>query len=126
MNRLGIGTVAFCGLIALTGLFLLQRVASSNGKSRLALAVPAAAIARAGTIRFAKADDRRPARMSVSPASELPSDSDTTGLMRESLTIDELLDEVNADSGAGFTPVDRGNFAAWLNSDSALRKTLSD
>lgn len=126
MNKLGIGTAAFCGPIALAGLFLLQRVATGDGMSRPAPAVPAAAIAQAGMIRFVTADDRRTARTRVRPASEFPSDSDTTGLLRESLTIDELLDEVNADSGAGFTPVDGASFAALLNSDPALRKALSD
>ena len=70
-------------------------------------------------------DREIPAR-AVSPAREPLPESDTTGLLQESLTVDELVDGANADSGEGFTPVDRGELAELLRSDPELRKAVGD
>jgi len=45
--------------------------------------------------------------------------------LQESLGIDELLDIVAADSAEGFTPVDRKQFTAQLESDPASREAPS-
>ncbi len=53
-------------------------------------------------------------------------DFDTSGLLQESLSADQLVDLVNADLGEGFVPVDREGFRALLRSDPELRKNFTD
>jgi hypothetical protein len=127
MDMLRIGTVIICVLATLTGSFALKRNIADEVLDKRAPATPAAAATRARTMTVLAADDRlRPTPVGASPETELLPESDTTGLLQESLTIDELLDEVNADSGDGFTLVDREQFAALLRSDPELRKALAE
>jgi hypothetical protein len=124
---LRIGAITICVLATLAGAFALNRNAVSVAPNRQALTAPVAATTMAGTSEILTSDDRRlvtPA--GAAPASELLPESDTTGLLKESLTIDDLLDKVNADSGDGFTPVDRERFAAMLRSDPELRKAIAE
>ncbi len=124
---LRIGVVTFCALATLAGSFALKRNATSDVMDRQRPTAPAAAATLARTIDIVTANDRR--RMTpagVSPASEFLPQSDTTGLLQESLSIDDLLDEVNADPGSGFIAVDRDRFAAVLRSDPELRKAIAE
>jgi hypothetical protein len=71
--------------------------------------------------------DRSPAAGPGMARSQEPlPDWDTTDLMQESMTVDELLVEANADSGEGFTPVDRERLAELLRSDPELRKAVGN
>ncbi len=56
------------------------------------------------------------------PAAELDSDSDTTGLLLESPTVDEFLDLADATSAEPLDDADRERLAALLRSDANLRK----
>ncbi len=97
MNKLLIGTIAFCTLATVAGLFSLERnvaIDDLNGRA-LVTAVVAAPI-------------------HAIPAREFLPESDTTGLLRESLTVDELLDEVDADAGDVLTPADRERLTVEL------------
>ena len=67
-----------------------------------------------------------PASAGAIPATARLPEWDTTGLLQESLTVDELLEAANADSGEGFTPVDRERLAALLRADAELRKALGE
>lgn len=118
MNKLRIGTITFCALVILIGSFALKRNTTSDIVNPQPPAVPAAAATPAGMIGIVTAN--------VSLESEYLPESDTTGLLQESLSIDELLDLVNDDPGDGFIPVDRERFAALLRSDPELRKALSE
>jgi hypothetical protein len=123
---LRIGAITICVLATLAGAFALNRNATSDIMNRQPPTTPAAVITPARTIEIVTASDlRHMTPAGVSPASEFLQQSDTTGLLRESLSIDDLLDEVNADPGAGFTPVDRERFAAMLRSDPELRKAIA-
>jgi hypothetical protein len=127
MNMLRIGTITICALATLAGSFALKRNIADEVLDKRAPATPAAAATPARTMTVLAADDwQSPTPAGASPESEFLSEADTTGLLRESLTIDELLDEVNADSGDGFTPVDRERYAALLRSDPELRKALDE
>lgn len=125
MNMLRIATITLCALATLAGSFALKRNFTDEVLDTRAPATPAAAPARRMTI-LAADDWRRPTPTGASPASEFLPQSDTTGLLQETLSIDDLLDEVNADSGDGFTLVDREQFAALLRSDPELRKALAE
>ena len=116
MKRLAIGLIALCAVATLALSHTPKRVRAGETPASQAQAT------MAGTT-----DHRRPpARASAIPPSIISTDADTTGLLRESLTIAELLDEVNGDSGDGFTPVDRERFAAELKSDPELRDVVSN
>lgn len=97
MNRLLIGTIAFCALVTVAGFFASEHRAPIDELIRHA---PAAA------------DVTSPVH--ASPAREFLPETDTTGLLRESLTVDELLDEISADSGDALTPEDRERLAVEL------------
>jgi hypothetical protein len=60
----------------------------------------------------------------VSGVSELASESDTTGLLAPTATLDELLDAFNADVGQEGEPVDRETLAAVLRADPELARML--
>lgn len=68
---------------------------------------------------------RRPERFIPPTAQPLP-DWDTTGLLQEGITVGELLDEIEADVGEGFAPVDREHLAALLRSDPELRRAVRE
>ena len=51
---------------------------------------------------------------------------DTTGLLQETITVAELLDQIDADTGEDFTPVDRERLAALLRSDPDLRRAVRE
>lgn len=124
MNMLRIGAIIICALAILAGPIALKRHTTGVVTNREA---PTAAIASAGPVEIPTANDRR--RMTpagVSPASEFLPQSDTTGLLQESLSIDDLLDELNADRGAEFIPVNRERFSAVLKSDPELRQAVAD
>jgi hypothetical protein len=51
--------------------------------------------------------------------------TDTTGLL-QSLTLDELLDQVEADSGGAFSVLEREQLATELRADPELRSSFAD
>ncbi len=63
---------------------------------------------------------------SPGPAAEPLPAGDTTGLLLESVMLDDLLIEANGDSAEGFTPIDRERLAEQLRSDPELRKVVGD
>lgn len=124
---LRIGAITICALAVLAGSFELKRNATSDITNRQPSTAPAAVTTLARTIDIISANDRRRmTRAGASPVSEFLPQSDTTGLLQESLSIDDLLDEANADPGPGFIPVDRKRFAALLRSDPELRKVIAE
>ncbi len=125
MKRLGIGIAAFCALTTVAGYFAAKRNTGIDDREVRAAATVAAT--PTGTQEILMIDVRgRPAPVAAKLAREFLPVSDTTGLLQESLTIGELLDEIEADSGHEFMPVDRERLAAQLKSDPELRRVLSD
>lgn len=103
MNRPRFGIIAFCTLATVAGFFALKRSAPIDVQNGQA---PATAVVAAP--------------IHASPAREFLPESDTTGVLQESLTVDDLLDEIDADSGDEFTPIDRERLAV------ELREALGD
>lgn len=127
MNGLRYVPIVLCGLLALAGFLLSKLPASNDGSNPTALANPAVATVQAARTGVSLTDDgRRLEDSGAAITTEFPTGPDTTGLLQESLTIDGLLDEVNADSGDGVMPVDPGRLGAVLRSDAELRKAMAD
>ena len=55
---------------------------------------------------------------------ELPDESDAADMLAPKLTLDELLDVLDADIGEGGEPIDREAVGASLRTDPALTETL--
>ena len=114
MNKLAIGMVA---LVAFGTFVLSYAPKRGSGGDLPALQTPAAVSQPPG-------DGRVPAAAGTIPPFAISTGVDTTGLLRESLSVADLLEEVNGDTGPEFTPVDRERFAAELRSDPDLRDAL--
>lgn len=61
-------------------------------------------------------------RAGSAPVAELDSDTDTTGLLLESTTVDEFLNLADTTSAQPLDAADRERLAALLRSDAELRK----
>ncbi|MFZ2508116.1 MAG: hypothetical protein WAW79_06570 [Steroidobacteraceae bacterium] len=119
---LRIAIIGSCTVVALAAL-LMNRDDPADGPAAEEVAVAAARKAGAA----ATPDDRRSAApAAVSSGFMGFPDFDTSGLLQESLSADQLVDLVNADLGEGFVPVDREGFKALLRSDPELRKNFTD
>ncbi|MGQ0430385.1 MAG: hypothetical protein ACT4UQ_10675 [Gammaproteobacteria bacterium] len=105
------------GLVAAAS-FLARRPADEAGLNPV---LPAASVAAT-----AQVDPIALPQFRAAAAAEFPPGPDTTGLLQESLGIDDLLDEVEADTGDGSTPVDRERLAAALRSDPELRSAMAE
>jgi hypothetical protein len=106
--------------LALAGVTLLNRDRADSDAATGPLAGPA--MPAIGAVAVPPVG-RRPAP-EPEPLPDL--DRDTTGLLDESLTIDELLDRIDADAGDGAEPVDRSKLAAALRSDAEIRKAMGE
>lgn len=127
MNMLHIGAISFCALATLAGSIALKRDTAGDVMDQAAPTGPAAAAALAWTTDIATINNRRRTTPAgASHTSEFLPESDTTGLLQESLTIDDLLNEIDADAGIGSSAVDRERFAAVLRSDPELRRAIVD
>ena len=72
-------------------------------------------------------DDRRLELPDVGAATDKPLPTgDMTGLLQETITVGELLDEIDADTGEEFTPIDRERLTALLRSDPELRRAVRE
>ena len=60
------------------------------------------------------------------PVAELDFESDTTGLLLESRTVDQLLDGASAASAEPLDPADRERLAMLLRTDPELRKQFRE
>jgi hypothetical protein len=97
MNKPLIGTIVFCALAAVAASFAFERGPPTddlNGNAPATIVVTAP--------------------VHASPAREFLPESDTTGLLQDSLTVEDLLEEIDADSGDEFTPTDRERLAVEL------------
>ena len=118
MNRLPIGAITGCALAAVIGSFALMRDTSCSVEHRDAPAAASARIKNPAANPFLANERRRVAAPEVSPSTEPLPESDTTGLLQPQRTLDELLDEINADLGHDAVPVDREQLADVLRARS--------
>ena len=126
MNRLPFGVITACALAAVIGSFALTRDSSGPVEHRDAPAAAPARIKCPAANPFLANNRRRVAAPEVSPSAEPLPESDTAGLLQPQPTLDELLDEINADLGHGAVAVDREQLAAVLRADPELHKAMTD
>jgi hypothetical protein len=105
------------GLVAAAGL-LVRQPTDGPGLKQVLPVTRVATTARIDVI--ALPEFRADAEAELSPG------PDTTGLLQESLSIGELLDEVSADAGEAFTAADRERLEAALRSDPEIRRSMSE
>lgn len=124
MNKLWIGSVLLAlGTVAVS--FAFHREALLEVREMQSSA--AGTTAEMGLMEVEAGVDRRPALVENirAMAEPLPT-ADTTGLLQESLTVGELLDAIDADTGEDFRPVDRERLAALLTSDPELQRAVRE
>jgi hypothetical protein len=103
-----------------TAAILLLRIEREGGRDELppsASAVPAMTSTTAPGVR--------PLPIAGTLPAAIPPLTDTTGLL-QSLTLDELLDQVEADSGGAFSVLEREQLATELRADPELRSSFAD
>lgn len=119
-----IGLIAFLAVLSFAVTLAMKRHAIGELRVGAPAGEPAAATPVNAT--GAAPETRQGAPIAAAALNEVPDATDTTGLLEESLGIDELLDIVDADSADGFAPINRKQLAAQLESDPALREALGD
>ncbi len=115
-----------CGLLATVAVFAIwPRSQPSHEQDRSApIVVPVAA--QTAIVSSTDASAAAAAPVFPQPAREVIPDSDTTGLLLESPTVDELLDAANAGSVEPLAEADRAELADFIRSDPELRKHIRD
>jgi hypothetical protein len=129
MNRLRIGLITLCAATS-GGIWLSLRGAETPE-------APAPQATRAPMNPFAasapgsSASDRSSQRAALATATnkasdprELADESDATDMLAPKMTLDELLDALDANIGEGGAPIDREAVGAALRTDPALTETL--
>jgi len=123
MNRVRIGLITLC-VAASVGAWLSLRDTRTPEE-------PAAQATRAPMNPFAASSPDSSQRTApvtaMNKASELralPDESDTTDRLAPKMTLDELLDVLDADIGEDGEPIDREAVGAALRTDPALTETL--
>ncbi|MGH8250771.1 MAG: hypothetical protein ACREVI_08735 [Steroidobacteraceae bacterium] len=117
--------IAACTLAMLAAVVTLKR-GNGDAMTGPAHAGPVAAMSTAGTDPVPAAIERQAALSQTASAVEILPESDTTGLLQESLSVSDLLDAVNADHGIGFSPVEPQQFRQIVQSDPALRRAFGE
>lgn len=104
-----------------TAAILLLRIELEGGRDEL----PPSASAVPAMSSMSTTPGVRPLPIAGTPAAEVPPLTDTTGLL-QSLTLDELFDQVEADSGGAFSVLEREQLATELRADPDLRSAFAD
>ncbi len=117
--------IAIAAIVALAATALLLRDDADSGAGAGPPAQPAAVPAIGWTSAPPDGRPQQPTLVQVAQPESLPQ-SDATGLLEPSLTIDELLDRIDADTQPGTSPVDRGQLAVALRADPAIRNAMAD
>jgi len=114
--------VVILGAVAtFTAAILLLRIELEGGRDEL----PPSASAVPAMSSLSTTPGVRPLPIAGTLPAETPPLTDTTGLL-QSLTLDELLDQVEADSSGAFSVLEREQLAAELRSDPELREAFAD
>jgi hypothetical protein len=129
MNTLRMGVITICVALAASGYLSLRRAATDEAQPAQATRVQTANFAASHqavsrSAEHAQAEHALDAR-SLNTVSEPAFEPDTTELVQPSLTLDELLDAINADIGPEGEQVDREALAEVLRSDPELTPMLT-
>ena len=131
MNAVRIGLITLCAAASVGAWLSLRDTETPEPPAPQATRVPmnpfaastpgsSASSANNGSQRVAPAT----AMNKASELRELPDESDATDILAARMTLDELLDELDADIGEDGEPIDREAVGASLRTDPALTETL--
>jgi hypothetical protein len=124
MNTVRMGVITICAAVGASGYLSLRRAATDEVQPAQATRAQTenfAASHQAVSVSAERALDAR----SLNTVSEPAFEPDTSELLQPSLTLDELLDAVNADIGPEGEQVDREALAEVLRSDPELAPMLT-
>ena len=122
MNRVRIGLIALCAAASVGAWLSLRDTETPEAPAPQATRAPMNPFAAStpGPQRTAPAT----AMNKASELRELPDESDATDILARKMTLDELLDALDADIGEDGEPIDREAVGASLRTDPALTETL--
>ena len=122
MNAVRIGLITLCAAASVGAWLSLRDTETPEAPAPQATRAPMNPFAAStpGSQRTAPAT----AMNKASELRELPDESDATDILAPKMTLDELLDALDADIGEDGEPIDREAVGASLRTDPALTETL--
>jgi hypothetical protein len=121
MNRVRIGLITLCAAASVGAWLSLRDTETPEAPAPQATRAPMNPFAASSSSqRTAPAT----AMNKASELRELPDESDATDILAPKMTLDELLDALDADIGEDGEPIDREAVGAALRTDPALTGTL--
>lgn len=131
MNRVRIGLITLCAAASVGAWLSLRDTETPEAPAPQATRAPMNPFAASTPGSSASSADnswqRTAPAIALNKASELrelPDESDATDILAPQMTLDELLDALDADIGEGGEPIDREAVGASLRTDPALTETL--
>jgi hypothetical protein len=131
MNAVRIGLITLCAAASVGAWLSLRDTETPEPPAPQTIRAPvnpfAASTPGSSASSAHNSPQRTPAATAMNKASELrelPDESDATDILARKMTLDELLDALDADIGEGGEPIDREAVGASLRTDPALTETL--
>jgi hypothetical protein len=131
MNRVRIGLITLCAAASVSAWLSLRDTETLEAPARQATLAPTNPFAASAPGSSASSADNSSQRAALATAMnkagelrELSDESDATDILAPKMTLDELLDALDADIGEGGKPIDRAAVGASLRTDPALSETL--
>ena len=131
MNRVRIGLITLCAAVSVSAWLSLRDTETREPPARQATRAPMNPFATSAPGSSGSSADKSSQRAALATAMnkaselrELPDESDATDILARKMTLDELLDALDADIGEGGEPIDREAVGASLRTDPALTETL--
>jgi hypothetical protein len=131
MNAVRIGLITLCVAASVGGWLSLRDTETPEAPAPQATHAPMNPFAASTPGSSASSADNSSQRTAPATAMnkaselrELPDESDATDILAAKMTLDELLDALDADIGEDGEPIDREAVGASLRTDPALTETL--
>lgn len=131
MNRVRIGLITLCAAASVGAWLSLRDTETPEAPAPQATRAPLNPFVASTPGSSALAAEKSPQRAVLATAMnraseprELPDEPDATDIFAPKMTLDELLDALDADIGEGGEPIDREAVGASLRTDPALAEAL--
>ena len=131
MHAVRIGLITLCAAASVGAWLSLGDTQTPEAPAPQATPAPINPFAASAPGLSASSADNSSRRAALAPATtkaselrERPDESDATDILAPKMTLDELLDALDADIGAEGEPIDREAVGASLRTDPALTGTL--
>lgn len=131
MNRVRIRLISLCAAASVGAWLSLRDTETPEAPAPQATRAPMNPFAASTSGSSASSADNSSQRTAPATAMnkaselrELPDESDATDILAPKMTLDELLDALDADIGEDGEPIDREAVGASLRADPALTETL--